>query len=74
MANCKTAEEVRTALLLGEMETQWHIERKGWKLAYVPHIMTTYYEKEIKGKRWTLTVPDAFAYELKEEEPSGYEY
>lgn len=74
MAKYKTAEEVQTAAGLLDLEKQFYIETKRWKLSYVPHVMTTYYEKEIKGKRWTLTIEDAFTYELKEEEPTGYEY
>lgn len=74
MTQYKNAEEVLQAASLLACERTFYIERKGWKLSYVPNVITTYYEKEINSKRWTLTVDDAFTYELKEEEPGGYEY
>lgn len=75
MSRPTTAEEIKNALSNMEMEKQFHIEKKGWKMRYAPlGVLTAYWEKEIDGKHYMLTLADAFAYELKQEESTGYEY
>jgi hypothetical protein len=71
----QTAQDISTDRHLTDMETLWFIERKGWKMTFIlPNIGPTLYEKEIDGKRVTLTKEHAFTYEEKLEEPRGYEY
>lgn len=75
MSRPTTAEEIQSGIQNLQLERQFHIEKKGWKMRYAPlGVMTAYFEKEIEGKHYMLTLEDAFAYEWKQEEPRGYEY
>ena len=75
MAKYKEAAPILQDRSMLELEAVWYIEKKGWKMTYIlPNVGPTLYEKEIEGKRVTLTADHALEYEAKVEEPRGYEY
>jgi hypothetical protein len=73
----KTASELLKVRHIVNMEIQFYIEKKGWKKAYVmPNVIDNLREKEIEGKRVTLTIEQAFHYEacFEDDASRGYEY